>query len=139
MTRFASVSALSLLVLAALTMSACGSSRKLQSVTITPAAAEGQAQFTATGTFSSPPSPAKLTSRDVMWCVGPPANAASPIAGVCEGNVAPFATVDQNGLAQCSPSSQGTVYILAGTGPPPAMPDQGQQLTVYGQALLTCP
>ena len=135
-----------LLFLVALATLSCGNSdRKLESVTLDPPAADaknfpsGQVQFSATGTFSQPPSPATLTSQDVAWCVGTLTNEMNPTAGTCVGNVAPFATVDQNGLARCSPFSQGTVYILAGTPGPMLMPDEGSQLKVFGSAQLTCP
>ena len=127
------------------TLSCGNSDRKLESVTLDPPAADaknspnGQVQFLATGTFSQPPSPAPLTSKDVAWCVGEVTSAMNPTAGMCVGNVVPFATVDQNGLAKCSPSSQGTVYILAGTPGAMVMPDEGSQLKVFGSAQLTCP
>ena len=146
MTGFPSLKVLPLLLLALLASLSCGSgNRKLQSVTLDPPAADardfpnGQVQFSATGTFSQPPSPALLTSNDVSWCVGPQTNVMNPTAGVCVGNVVPFATVDQNGLARCNASSQGTVYILAGTPMVSVMPDQGSLLKVFGSAQLTCP
>ncbi len=145
MTRFPSLSARFLLISTLLFVSSCGSNRQLQSVTLSPASADaknfpnGQVPFTATGTYSKPPSPVQLTSKEVLWCVGGPANAANPTAGICVGNIAPFATVDQNGVAQCGPTSQGTVNILAGTASSPMMTDQGQQLAIFGSALLTCP
>jgi hypothetical protein len=126
------------LPLIALGIASCGSSRQLQSVTLSPASADaqnfssGQVPFTATGTFSKPPSPAPLTSKDVMWCAG-------SSSGDCVGNVNPGATVDQNGLAQCLPGFTGTVTILAGTGATITMPDTGSQLKVFGAAQLTCP
>jgi hypothetical protein len=92
----------------------------------------GQVPLTAMGTFNKPPSPEKLTSLDVSWCVG-------SSMGVCNGNIAGGATVDQNGLAQCRPNFTGTVTILAGKGPMAMNPDQGSQLTVFGSAQLTCP
>jgi hypothetical protein len=117
----------------------CGSSRQLQSVRLSPATADaqsfpnGQVQFTATGTYSSSPSPVQLTSQDVMWCVG-------STSGLCVGNVSPGATVNQNGLAQCVPTFAGTVTILAGTGSSVMMiPDTGSQLAVFGAAQMSCP
>jgi hypothetical protein len=117
----------------------CGSSRHLQSVTLTAASADaqnfpkGQVPFTATGTFSAPPSPVQLTSMDVTWCSGSD-------DGTCVGNAIPAATVDQSGLAQCRAGFTGTATILAGK-PSPFMgnPDSGAQLTVFGVAHLTCP
>lgn len=137
---FAALAALSTLV-----ATGCGSSRKLQSVTITPSAADaksspsGQVQFVATGVYSNSSKPVTLTSKDILWCYGGAAmGTASP--GVCAGNVAPLASVDPNGLAQCTSATfQGTVSILAGTPGSSVMPDAGPQLKVFGSAQLTCP
>ncbi|MGA2858234.1 MAG: hypothetical protein ABSE40_15285 [Candidatus Sulfotelmatobacter sp.] len=145
MARFSWFRSRALLLLAVAATFACGSNRKLQSVSLTPAAADaknfphGQVPFAATGTFSKPPSPAQLTSNDVLWCYGGLTNVAGPTPGLCVGNIAQFATVDQNGVAQCSPSFQGTVYILAGTASGPAMPNVGPRLKIFGSAELTCP
>ena len=121
---------------------ACGSSRTLQSVSVMPAVANaqsfpsGKVPFTATGTFSKPPSPQKLTGQDVTWCVG-------VAAGACPGNIAVGATVDQNGVASClanPPSSLPKTWIvMAGKATPAMMPDGGSQMTVFGSAELTCP
>jgi hypothetical protein len=139
MTRFGSCLPLLLLPLIAFGIVGCGGSRKLQSVALTPASADaedflnGQVSFVATGTFSKPPSPAQLTSKDVMWCTG-------SSDGVCVGNAIPGATVDQNGLAQCSPNFTGIATILAGTASSSmGNPDAGTQLKVFGSAQLTCP
>jgi hypothetical protein len=126
-----------LLTLSAIALG-CGSGRELQSVTVTPAAADarnfpsGQVSFSATGTFSKPPSPQPLTSNDVAWCVG-------VTKGACAGNINPGATVDQNGVTQCVPNFSGTAVIMAGKAKPSMMPDGGSQMTVYGSAQLTCP
>jgi len=138
MTRFATLSAGPLVLFAALVMSGCGSSRQLQSVTLNPAAADaqsfsgGQVPFAATGTFSKPPSPSNLTSKDVQWCVG-------TSAGMCAGNINPGASVDANGVAQCNSGFAGTATILAGNGGVTMNPDGGSQLKVFGSAQLTCP
>jgi hypothetical protein len=130
------------LVLSLLLLS-CGSGRHLQSVTLQPAVAtaqNGQAQFTATGTFSKPPSPITLTSKDVAWCVGELTSAPNASPNACVGNINAFAAVDGNGLATCSSTLHGTGYILAGT--ESAMitnPDGGSQFKVSGYATLTCP
>ena len=145
MARLASFPAKSLVLLAAIFLSACGSNRQLQSVSISPASADaknfpnGKVPFIATGTFSSAPSPATLTSKDVVWCYGGLTNVANPTAGMCAGNIAQFADVDQNGVAQCAPAFQGTVFILAGAQPVSMNPDGGSQLKIYGSAQLTCP
>jgi len=116
----------------------CGSNRELQSVSLNPASADarnfpnGQVSFIATGTFSMPPSPVNLTSKDVFWCVG-------SSNGACVGNVNPGANLDQNGAAQCNPGFVGTATILAGTQSSVMVnPDQGPQLKVFGTAQLTC-
>ena len=133
------------LFVAAIVLASCGSNRQLTSVAVTPAtadaknSADGKVQFTAAGTFSSPPSPQTLMPPQVMWCYGGVANAANPVSGTCAGNIAQFATVDQNGVAQCTPGFQGTVEILAGAQPSMGNPDGGTQLKVYGSAELTCP
>ena len=134
------VGALLLLTWAA---ASCGSGRHLETITLQPAVAtaqNGQAQFTATGQFSAPPSPVTLTSKDVTWCTGELANAPNGSPNSCIGNVAPFATVDQNGLATCGPASHGTGYILAGAQQIMSMnPDGGSQFKISGYATLTCP
>jgi len=121
----------------------CGGGRHLQSVTLQPSVAtaqNGKAQFSATGNFSAPPSPVTLTSKDVTWCAGGLVSPSNASPSGCAGFVIPFATVDQNGLATCSPSLHGTGYILAGAQPIPAMmPDEGAQFKVFGYATLTCP
>ena len=131
------------LVAAAIVLASCGSNRQLQSVTVTPVAADaknsadGKVQFTAIGVFSDSSMPVTLTSQQVTWCyAGSSENAA---AGMCAGNIAQYATVDQNGLAQCAPLNQGTVSILAGTQPVSMNPDGGTQLKLFGAAQLTCP
>lgn len=139
MKRFLSCSAWFFLVIATLSTLGCGSGRKLQTVSLSPASADaknfanGQVSFTATGTFTKPPSPNPLTSMQVTWCAG-------PTAGQCPGNINPGATVDQNGVAQCLPGFVGTTNIMAGTVRPSSMnPDGGAQLKVFGSAQLTCP
>lgn len=133
---------LSLLLLATLS---CGSDRQLQSITIQPPTADaknfpnGQVQFTATGIFSGSSVPAPLTGKDVTWCYGGTTAEASSLQGICTGNIAQFAGVDQNGIAECSPTFQGSAYILAGTPARSANPVGATQLTVYGAAQLTCP
>lgn len=133
------------LVAAAAVLSSCGSNRQLKSVAVTPATADakqypnGQVQFTAAGVFSDSSMPVTLTNQQVTWCYGGLTSVANPVAGMCTGNIAQFATVDQVGMAQCSPGFQGTVYILAGTQPVSMNPDGGSQLKIYGTAQLTCP
>jgi hypothetical protein len=139
MTRSLSFWAWPLVLLSVLSSSGCGSSRQLRSVALTPATADaqsfpnGQVPFAANGTFSKPPSPTPLTNKDVVWCVG-------SSSGACVGNINPGATVDQNGVAKCSPTFAGTATILAGTEPSQGvLPDGGSQLKIFGSAQLTCP
>jgi len=122
------------LLLLSLAAASCGSGRQLQSVKLNPPTATSQAQFTATGTFSKPPSPAQLTSKDILWCMG-------SSDGQCVGNANPGGTVDQNGAAQCLPLFTGTAVVLAGTPIKQSnpMPDTGPTLKVFGSAQLTCP
>jgi hypothetical protein len=122
-----------------LAIAGCGSNRQLQSVSLNPASADarnfpnGHVPFIATGTFSKPPSPVNLTSKNVFWCVG-------SSNGACVGNANPGANLDQNGAAQCNPGFAGTATILAGTQSSVMVnPDQGPQLKVFGTAQLTCP
>jgi hypothetical protein len=128
---------LPLLLLAVLATPGCGDSRQLQSVSLTPAMADiqsfstGVVPFTATGTFSRPPSPAPLTSQDVVWCIG-------TSNGACAGNIVVGAAVDQMGKAHCLPGFVGTANILAGKPLPVMNPDQGPQLKIFGAAQLTC-
>ncbi len=142
MNGFSSRSFGPLLILSLATLS-CGGSRQLKSVTLQPAQADakdfpnGQVQFTASGVFGNSSMPVTLTSKDVTWCYGGPAN--TPTAGVCAGNVAQLVSVDSNGLAQCNSGSQGVALVLAGVPSGMPMPDAGQPLKVYGSAMLTCP
>jgi hypothetical protein len=136
--------ACSLLMIAVASLG-CGGRSQLKSISVSPASADaknfpsGRVQFTATGMFSGSSSAMPLESPAILWCVGERTSAANGMTGVCSGNVAQFASIDQNGLAQCVGPLQGTVYILAGTYSTPTVPDQGQQLTVFGSAQLTCP
>jgi hypothetical protein len=133
------VSLLAILLFAIFITSGYGS-RQLQSVTLKPASADaknfpnGEVSFTATGTFSRPPSPVQLNGGEVQWCIG------DGSTGACAGNVVPNATVDQNGVAQCRSGFAGTATVLAGTSSNAMMmPDVGPQLKVFGSAQLTCP
>lgn len=137
MKRFACMLA-GLLILGELALLGCGSSRQLQSITVSPATADakdfpnGQVPFAATGLFSKPPSPSPLTSKDVQWCVG-------SSSGTCAGNIIPGATVDSNGVAQCGGVFTGTAFVLAGTEGSVMNPDSGQQFKIFGSAQITCP
>jgi hypothetical protein len=96
-----------LLVAAAAFALACGSSpsssstRVPQAITLTPATASGgQVQFTATGYFTSMPSP--VTPITATW-------------GVCDlaGNTTTEVTVSASGLAQCSTGASGSYTVWA--------------------------
>jgi hypothetical protein len=109
----------------------CGSSRSLQSVTVSPsAAANSPAQFTATGTYNASPTSVDIT-MSTTWCIG-------SSNGICDGNIAQGAMVS-SGLAQCQPGFSGTVTVLAGQAGSVTMADQGSPLKPYGAAQLTCP
>jgi hypothetical protein len=115
----------------------CGNSHPLQNVILSPATADarnfpnGQVQFTATGSVNGMPSQ-PLKSPQIFWCTG-------TSNGMCAGNIAQGASIDQNGLAQCNANFTGTVTVLAGTSVPSMNPDIGPQLKVFGLARLTCP
>lgn len=122
-----------------LQMLGCGgsnmnSNRVLQSMVITPANADaqnfsnGQVQFTATGTFSQAPSPAKVTFQS-------PYTGTWSLMGSGAGSVA---TIDQTGLAQCIPGAAGKVtvsaIVSANSTNAPAM-----SIAVTATTTLTCP
>lgn len=122
-----------LLLLAAVIALACGSSteRILQSITISPATAEEQAQFTATGYFTTHPSP--VTPFAATW--GACAQEWEPTSAV---------SISSSGLAQCSTGASGTFTIFAyGTNTGPVCdvalacgPPCG---SISSTAKLTCP
>jgi hypothetical protein len=109
---------------------ACGDSRSLQSVNISPAVATSSAQFTATGIYNKMPTSVDITAT-TTWCAG-------SSDGICVGNAIPGATV-ASGMAQCNTGFTGTVTILAGPSGPVANPDSGPQLKPFGAAQLNCP
>jgi hypothetical protein len=59
--------------------------------------------------------------------------------GVCNGNIASPAVIDSTGHAQCIQGQSATVTVLAGTVAKVGLPDEGEQLTPFGTAQLTCP
>ena len=109
---------------------ACGKSRSLQSVTISPTVASSKAQFTAKGVYNTMPTQVDITSS-TTWCVG-------SSSGLCAGNIAIEANVTA-GLAQCLSGFTGTVTILAGQAGPSPGPDLGFQLKPFAVAQLNCP
>jgi len=84
------------------------------------------------GTFNNSSMPQPLNNNQITWCVG-------TRAGACAGNINLGATVTANGMAACVPSFSGTATILAGKAKAAMNPDQGQQMTVFGAAQLSCP
>lgn len=101
--------------------------RVLMSMTISPATADarmfpnGQVQFTATGTFSQPPSPAPV-----------------PFGGIYGGGWSSsntnVAMINQQGMGQCVIGASGTVTITA-----TAMSNSAMGMQVTATAQLTCP
>jgi len=106
------------------------SNRMLMSMTVAPAMANGgnsmngQVQFTATGNFSRPPSPAPVTFM-------------APFSGGWSVSNMDIATINQNGMAQCMHTGMVTVTAQASsnsTSMPGAM-----STAVTATATLTCP
>ena len=105
--------------------------RVLQSMAVSPATADaqnfpqGQVQFTATGIFSMPPSPAQVPFVD-------------PYSGSWMSSDTNIATIDHSGVATCVSGASGRVTITAiassNSAKPPAM-----STAVTGTAQLTCP
>jgi hypothetical protein len=129
-----------LLVVAAAISLACGSSsgRMLQSVTLSPVSADakeypgGQVQFSATGNYSTPPSP--VTPLSATW-------------GACDqnGSSTESVSVSASGLAQCATGAVGT-YTVWGFDVNPSKATcnainacGGGCGRVTGTAQLTCP
>lgn len=108
------------------------SNRVLQSVMVMPANASaqnftmGQVQFTATGTFSQPPSPAPVSFQP-------------PYTGNWSSSNLSIATINQSGMAQCVAGAAGKVTITAEVSSNSAT-GMGQMSTaVSGKAILVCP
>jgi hypothetical protein len=129
-----------LLVLAAAITLACGSSpgRMLESVTLSPTQADAQnfpgglVQFTATGTYTKPPSP--VMPLPASW-------------GACDasGNSTTQVSVSATGLAQCATGASGIYEVWAFDEILGKVPCYGPTVCgrscglVTGTALLTCP
>ena len=129
--------------LAACVVLACGSGRKLETITVTPASADaldypdGKVPFIATGHYSS--SPMSVTPLHATgW------GAAS---GQVVGSPTNDVSVDANGVAQCNAGASGTYIVGAWVdlpyhGQPPPCPITlfGESCpNVIGTAQLTCP
>jgi len=112
------------LVAAAVILVACGSNSSM--IRVNPAVADaknypgGVVPFTASG------------ASNPTWCIG-------TMNGVCNGNIASPAVIDSTGHAQCIKGQSATVTVLAGIGVKMGIPDQGEQLSSFGTAKLTCP
>jgi hypothetical protein len=129
-------------LLLALQTTGCGTSkepvRTLLSISIAPATADaqnftdGQVQFTATGTFSRPPSPAPVTfvaPYSGQWFVDP---AFATLVGTATGTA----------TFQCVPGASGTTTVTASASVGPDGPIPGGGLSaakVSGTAKLICP
>jgi len=132
--------AVSTLLLVVLGMTSCGSSanpnlgRVLTGITVTPATADaqsfanGQVVFTATGTFSLPPTPAPvpfLAPYAGQFVVDNPSNSTiATVVGQGNGTV----------TVQCAAGAAGTVFVVAS-----ASANNGSTIVVSGSGQLTCP
>jgi hypothetical protein len=89
----------------------------------------GQAQFSATGTFNMSPTTVEPMAN-VVWTIDRPAFSAMPDSG--------HAFIDTNGVAHCAQGFIGTAQVFATA---PANPDQplSTQNQVVGSATLMCP
>ncbi|MFZ0309974.1 MAG: hypothetical protein WAL89_17500 [Candidatus Sulfotelmatobacter sp.] len=122
---------------------ACGSSRKLQSITVSAASADaqdypsGEVPFVATGHYNAAPMsvtplPAGWGAASTNQVIGPPTDSVS---------------VNANGVAQCNAGASGTYSVAAWvnvpySGPPifcPASLYGDSCSSVVGTAQLTCP
>jgi hypothetical protein len=130
MAKLPPASHLCFLITITIALFACGNNRSLQSVSITPAVARSQTQFTATGIYNQAPTTVNITNT-AAWCVG-------SSNGICAGNIVPGATVNA-GRALCIMGFTGNVTILAGQSKAVMMPDTGPTLQPFGSAQLTCP
>ena len=106
------------------------SNRMLMAMTVAPATANGgnfmngQVQFTATGTFSQPPSPAPVTFM-------------APFSGGWASSDMNVATINPNGMAQCMHSGMVTITAQASSN---STTMRGAMSTaVTAAATLTCP
>jgi len=122
------------LLFAATIATSCGDgdpSRMLLSIQVTPASADGSAQFTAIGTFSDG-SKAQVAA---LWTLNPPFSLvpATPIPG----NV----SLSSKGLGQCT-GFTGTAGIWATAPADPRLPLSKMTMStknVSGTAMLSCP
>jgi hypothetical protein len=120
------------LVLIALTLLACGgSSRQLQSLSISPAAGATQVQFTAVSTFVG--SSETATVNAMWWTTQPWTYPPTPF----------FITVSSSGLAQCEASAPAGTYTIWAVAPvDQSVPVSKMSMTtkqVSATGQLTCP
>lgn len=118
----------------ALALVSCGNSNKLQSMSLTPATADakdyanGQVQFTATGTYTNG---SQVKPLAVLWSPGPP------------WTISVWAIqLDSTGVASCGIAPAGTYPVWAGAPIDPHTPvSRLNQATpmVSATAHLTCP
>ena len=122
------------LVLATMGCGTSSSNRVLQSIAVTPATADaqdfanGQVQFTATGTFSKPPSPSAVTFAapySGQWFVDP---AIATLVGTGTGTA----------TFQCVAGASGTTTVRATASVNSARGGE-MSISVTGTAMLTCP
>jgi hypothetical protein len=111
------------------------SNRVLQSMTISPAAADaqnfanGRVQFTATGTFNKPPSPQQVTFQ-------PPYTGGWSVMG---SGMQQVATIDATGRAQCVPGAVGKATVVATATANAAMGTGATGVAIQASTTLTCP
>ena len=120
------------------------SSRQLQSLTITPSAADAEkfpdakVQFSAAGAFNM--APTTVMSTPVLWSVGnPPLMTPAPMSMAMAAAVGP--SIDANGVAQCN-GFIGMATIEATAPADPSVPISAMNAsmrTVSAQAKLICP
>jgi hypothetical protein len=124
------VAASFLLLLSVAAFSGCGGgTRTLTTISVSPASAEGQAQFVATGTFSDSQ---QVTPLPVLWTIGPPFVLTPIPAGV---------SLSTTGMAQCTGFvGTVTVWATAPVDPNTSLSQMNMNTkTVSGKAQFTCP
>lgn len=106
----------------------CGSAtRQLQTINISPAVAEGQVQFVATGHYSQ--DPVTMSPLPVLWGFYLPQGKSG-------------ATITQSGVAQCESGMSGTFSVAAWAPADPSIPIAQlgtAKKAVVGIAVLNCP
>lgn len=120
-----------ILLVIALSLLACGNSRQLQSLSISPATANGQVQFNAIGTFSGSSQTSAVSA--LWWTTQPWTYPPTPF----------IITVSSSGLAQCTAFAPAGTYMVWAVAPVnPNAPLSAMTMTtlqVVATAQLTCP